>query len=100
MDIPIPPFSAEHILNVIAAHRVDARPSPRGLRERELEWRRTHAETLRQLQNEWVVLEGDEIIAHGSDPVQVIREAKNKSIQNPYIFVVEPETENLVRFGL
>jgi len=64
-----------------------------------LEWRRTHAETLQQFENEWVVLEGEEIIAHGSDAAQVIREAKSRGIKTPYIFFVEQESANFVRIG-
>ena len=71
-----------------------------GFRERELEWRRTHAETLKQYENEWVVLEGETIIAHGSNAAQVIREARSQGIRTPYIFFVEPEIANVVRIGL
>lgn len=100
VDIRVPELSAECVQTIIQTHRGNAHRSSPGLRERELEWRRTHATELKQYENEWVVLEGEEVIAHGSDPMQVIRDAKNKSIQNLYIFFVEPETENLVRFGL
>jgi len=97
LDIPVPTFSGESIL---ASHRGDAPPSSPGLRERELEWRRTHAETLRQFENEWVALEGEEIIAHNRDPVQVFEEARRRGIRSPYIFYVEPTDENIVRIGL
>lgn len=73
-------------------------PSP--FRKRELEWRRTHAEVLKSLENEWVVLEGEEIIAHGDDPVRVIEEARSKGIRTPYIFFVEPQSEDFVSIGL
>lgn len=69
-------------------------------RERELEWRRTHDAVLRSLENQWVVLEGDEIIASGRDPVQVINQAKSSGIMSPYIFFVEPKNENVVTIGL
>jgi hypothetical protein len=71
-----------------------------GYRSREMEWRRTHAHVLRAYENEWVALEGDEIIAHGRDPVRVFAEAKRRGIDSPYIFYVEPADENVVRMGL
>jgi hypothetical protein len=51
-------------------------------RGRELEWRRTHGEVLRAFAGEWVVLEGEEIIAHGDDPIRVVAEARAKGIKD------------------
>jgi hypothetical protein len=73
-------------------------PSP--FRNREIEWRRTHAETLKSFENEWVVLEGEEIIAHGDDAVRAIEEARSRGIRTPYIFFVEPQSEDFVSIGL
>ena len=75
-------------------------PARIGYRSREVEWRRTHAHVLRTYENEWVALEGDEIIAHGRDPVRVFAEAKGRGIDSPYIFYVESADENVVRMGL
>jgi hypothetical protein len=69
-------------------------------RNQELEWRRNHSETLEAFANQWVVLEGEQIVAHGEDPVQVINEAKSKGVRTPYIFFVEPKTENVSAIGL
>jgi hypothetical protein len=80
--------------------RTEARAQTSGLREREWEWRRTHAAMLRRYENEWVVLEGETIVAHGSDPTEVIQEARRNNIQNPYIFFVEQNVEDVVRIGL
>jgi Family of unknown function (DUF5678) len=79
---------------------IEPRPAKTQFRDRELEWRRTHHELLQQYQNEWVVLEGEQVIAHGTDPVQVIQEAKRRGILKPYIFFVEQEDSNVVRIGL
>ena len=70
------------------------------MRNQELEWRRSHAETLEAFANQWVVLEGEQIMAHGEDPVQVINEAKSKGVCTPYIFLVEPKMENVIAIGL
>jgi len=95
-DIPVNLVAHLSVKGVV---RTDS-PSTASFRERELEWRRTHAETLRQFENEWVVLEGVDIIAHGADAAQVIREATSRGINTPYIFFVEPESDDSVRIGL
>jgi hypothetical protein len=100
MQIQIPPFSVEQIRNPVARREIDAHQSPRVFRERELAWRRTHAMELRRYENQWVVLEGEEIIAHSADAAEAIRQAKSRNIRTPYIFFVEPVSENVVRIGL
>lgn len=71
-----------------------------GYRSRELDWRRTHGELLHTLAGQWVVLEREEIIAYGGDPLKVIAEARGKGIHVPYIFYVEPAMEDGVTMGL
>ena len=84
----------------VVTGQIEADRQSSGFRERELEWRRTHAEALEQFENEWVVLEGETIIAHGSNAAHVIREARSQGIRTPYVFFVEPEVSNIIRFGL
>lgn len=68
-----------------------------GHRSRELEWRRTHQEVLRNFVDQWVVLEGENVVAHGEDPQQVVAEARARGIRIPYIFrVKEPSGESTV----
>lgn len=82
-------------------HHVALPSSPVGAhRERELEWRHTHARELRQYENQWVVLEGEEIIAHSPEAAQAIRQAKSRGIRTPYIFFVEAESDESVKIGL
>lgn len=69
-------------------------------RSRELEWRRTHVDILRAFSGQWVALEGEEIIAHGTDPLRVVARAREKGISVPYIFRVETQHDNVVRIGL
>lgn len=75
-------------------------PPASGHRSLELEWRRTHGEFLHTLAGQWVVLEREEIIACGGDPLKVIAEARGKGIRVPYIFYVEPSREDAVTMGL
>jgi hypothetical protein len=70
----------------IPSRVVVRQPSSRQFRKAELEWRRTHSETLKSLKNQWVVVEGAELVAHGRDPVAVIEEAKSRGVRTPYIF--------------
>jgi hypothetical protein len=71
-----------------------------GYRARELEWRRTNVHTLERFAGQWVALEGEEIISHGSDPVAVAAEARRRGIITPYIFYVESRRSNVVQMGL
>lgn len=61
-------------------------------RRRELEWRQTHREELRQYAGEYVALEGEEIIAHDPDPLVVVAEARSRGIRGPYIFRIGEST--------
>ncbi len=80
----------------------DSHP-PRRLRyrQREYEWRQSHRAYLRKLTNQWIVLEGEEIVAHGEDPVQLVEQAREKGIDRPYVFYVEPpRPDGVVKIGL
>jgi hypothetical protein len=68
-------------------------------RSREIAWRRAHEHELRALAGQWVILEGDELIASGPDPRPLVATARARGIQVPYLFFVEPAGEN-VKFGL
>lgn len=78
----------------------DLRPVAGGFRSQELEWRCTHKDEMRRFANEWVALEGEEIVAHGQDPLQVVQEARGRGVQTPYVFYVEPSGEDVVKMGL
>lgn len=69
-------------------------------RGRELEWRRANRDVLQAFAGQWIVLEGENIIASGADPAQVIEDARARGVQVPYIFCVDVEDEDVVRFGL
>ena len=69
-------------------------------RNRELGWRRTHPEILKSFENEWVVLEGEEIIAYGRNPIEVVAKARAEGIKTPYVFYVESYSEDISKMGL
>lgn len=73
---------------------------PSGHRATEMEWRRTHKEFLRTLVGQWVVLEGDVLIAYGMNLAQLVTEARAKGIRVPYVFYVEEMAEDVIRIGL
>ena len=59
-----PPYLIENMQRPTTSRH----PVASSFRNRELEWRRTHPEILKSFENQWVVLEGEEIIAHGPNP--------------------------------
>ena len=75
---------------------------PRKLRHREREhaWRRTHGDVLRAYTGQWLVLEGEEIVAHGADPSELVRKARARGIRSPFVFFVEPSEPGVVKIGL
>ncbi len=84
------------------AKGVQSRPPSRAAlrRERELAWRASHQGELRRYAGQWVVLEGEEIIAHGPDPAQSVFEARARGIESPYVFFVDLPGDDVVTFGL
>ena len=51
-------------------------------------WLDAHSE---EYMNEWVCLEGDELIAHGTDALEVHRKAKEAGIEIPFVHHIVPE---------
>lgn len=70
---------------------------PRG---REIAWRRSNEETLRALAGQWVVVEGEKLIAHGDDPLTVVQEARARGVHSPYVFYVEAPCGDVATIGL
>lgn len=99
-------FSAPHRGVMIAGvatsapSEAEANRLSSGHRAKELEWRRTHRDVLRAYAHQWVVLQGDEIVAHGTDPSQVVGEARARGVTVPYIFRVEADQATVVKIGL
>jgi hypothetical protein len=70
-------------------------------RQRELEWIETHTDEMRRLAGEWVVLEGEDLVAHGKNATRVVASARRKGIKVPFVFYVEsPDIEPTAHFGL
>ena len=70
-------------------------------RQSEFEWMRTHPDVLRRLAGQWVVLEGDEIVAHGKNAARVVGTARRNGIAVPFVFYVEPpDAQPAAHFGL
>jgi hypothetical protein len=69
-------------------------------RTQEQAWRGDHAEALREFAGQWVVLEGERLIAHGADPALLAQEARARGIEVPYVFFVEAHSDAVVSLGL
>ena len=69
--------------------------------QREFEWIRTHADEMRRLAGQWVVLEGEQVVAHGKSAVRVVAGARRKGVAVPFVFYVEPpDVAPTSHFGL
>jgi len=84
----------------VAEPRPTSVPRPLRLRQREQEWCRTHGEVLRGYEGQWIVLEGEEIVAHGDDVTRLVEQARDRGIRSPYVFFVEPTEPGVVKIGL
>ena len=84
----------------VSGQIIGATRRPLGHRQREQEWRRTHGDVLCGYAGEWLVLEGEEIIAHGDDPAALVTQARERGIRSPYVFFVEPAQPGVVKIGI
>ncbi len=85
---------------MVAARKRSTRGEFAGYRKDEAKWRETHARELEPYAGEWVVLECQSVVAHGLDPASLVRQARERGIQIPYIFFVEPKKPEVVRLGI
>ena len=68
--------------------------SPHPHRAREWAWRAANIERLRrEFLDQWIVLEDEEIVAHGADPVELVNAARRRGIRVPYVFRIEEEAK-------
>lgn len=64
-------------------------------RAREWEWRQANHELLqRQYLGEWIALERENIIAHGTNPEDVVERARAMGVSVPYVFCVMKREPN------
>ncbi|MDX2044857.1 MAG: DUF5678 domain-containing protein [Acidobacteriota bacterium] len=57
--------------------------------EKELEWLREH---WREYLGQWVVLDGERLIGHGSDPRPLVAQARAEGVKMPFAKYVRDET--------
>ena len=70
-------------------------------RERELAWRSSHQEELhRRFAGQWVVLEGEEIVAASRNAAEATEVARMKGISLPFLFYVDKPQPGVVDLGL
>jgi len=63
------------------------------MRESELQWLKDHADEVRRLQERWIAVEADKLIAEGDTFEAVYETTKKKGVQIPFIFLVPPEDD-------
>lgn len=66
-------------------------------RRTEVEWLSSHATELANYQGQWIAIEGNEIVAYGSDEVEVEIRAREKGIKVP--FLVRVPSKNAIPFA-
>jgi hypothetical protein len=54
-------------------------------RTRELRWLAEHAEELAGYAGEWIILDGDELVAHAPDFLQALAEARRRGVRVPFV---------------
>ncbi len=69
-------------------------------RRRELDWSNSNQRALSVHAGQWVVLEGEEIIAHGENIAEAVRIARQRGIQRPFVFRVEEDNSDIIQMGL
>ena len=70
-------------------------------RSREIAWKKAHEQELeRDYAGMWVAVDGDRLIAHGADALDVVRRARSQRIRNPYVFLVERQRRDASWLGL
>jgi hypothetical protein len=70
-------------------------------RRDELRWRFANKQELQtKYAGSWVALEGERVVAHGTDAAAVVKEARSKGVRTPYVFFVEPPRPGVVWLGL
>lgn len=70
-------------------------PGQARLREVELRWLSENQTQLNAYGGQWLILEGDRMVAHGTDYLEVLREARDKGVVVPFAYRV-PESEGAV----
>ena len=68
-------------------------------RSQEMDWIESHLEELRQLEGNWIVVEGDQLIAYGYNRSEVVKQAKEKGIAIPFIFFI-PHPQDGIFMGI
>jgi len=61
-------------------------------REPETTLRQTRPELFAPYAGQWVVLEGEQIIARGRHLRRVLQRARSRGVPSPYVFYVEPDS--------
>lgn len=54
------------------------------------EWLQQHKH---EYVGQWIVLDGDRLVGHGSDPVPIAQQAKAEGVKIPFVTFVRDETE-------
>lgn len=96
-DVTIPGevLGEEHFDLFVAAGLPEEMPGEMLAPSREVEvaWITSHTEELSDFRGQWLVVEGQGLIAHGFDFLEVVRDARSHGIEIPYVTKLPAEEE-------
>jgi hypothetical protein len=87
------PFTTAPALNTKAETSEFQKPPTVVSRHKEIEWLSSHTSELSKYEGKWIALEGEEIIAWGSDEVEVETQARGKGVKVPFLFRVSSKDD-------
>ena len=89
--------TASALITKSETRETETRPAA-SLRQKELEWLSSNTGNLRNYEGKWIALEGDKIVASGSDEVAVEMRARMKGVKVPFLIRV-PSKEDMLFIG-
>jgi len=83
------PFAENQRVLVTVSEKAEA-PKRYFSGEKEMEWLRQHS---KEYEGEYVVLDGDRLVAHGKDGREALRQARSTGLEAPFVSHIPPSDE-------
>ena len=65
-------------------------------RESEVRWLQAHAHRLQvEMPGHWIILEGEDLVAHGVDFFAALEEARRKGVEIPFVERIPPPSSDV-----
>ncbi len=93
------PTHVEHVVPELFRTRVKLE-GVASRRRVELQWRQANRNLLRSYAGQWVVLEGQRIVAAGPSLAEAVKRARENGVAVPYVFRVDESDQDVIRIGI